>query len=321
MSVGVHFPATETTRSVATPATLGYPPDWPRPVRASPILPVAHPPVGTITSSICRPCLTNSRLGNTPDSLILAGFLGLAPRLRRPKGAYVSSSGRGSRWGVTCAESVTDQGRTGQNVCLPVLICNGPARWAVHSSLFLVARRAARARGVPLQGNRILLQQQLDLISHFPTDLFAFGGDSSLGGSLLAPQVEHRSPQDSNLVSSMADREAALFFMEGNVQAPMQGILEPPRATRTARNRGRVCRDKLEIWECVSTVLWPSRRRAKSARNRFCQSGPSGSGSTYWLYSGALRHHCGGYPFGQGPSPRCDVSHKHALQMALTVPR
>ena len=56
---GVHLPATGTTRSVATPTTLRCLPDWPRPVRASPILPVAHPSQGTnvklIVSSLSCP--------------------------------------------------------------------------------------------------------------------------------------------------------------------------------------------------------------------------------------------------------------------------
>ena len=103
---GVHLPATGTTRSVATPTTLRCLPDWPRPVRASPILPVAHPSQGTNVKPDCFVPVLPTPLQGTPQlppprpALWTLYREGNADQ-GRPRGTCGSWAGRG--W----AENVT----------------------------------------------------------------------------------------------------------------------------------------------------------------------------------------------------------------------
>ena len=70
----------------------------------------------------------------------------------------------------------------------------------------------------------------------------AFGGDAGLGSALLSEQVEGDVTEDGEALGAVADSDAAVILVEGDIEHPVEAILHPPMAADRACQQQRVGR-------------------------------------------------------------------------------
>lgn len=80
------------------------------------------------------------------------------------------------------------------------------------------------------QGNRILSGQYLEQIIGVPAAFQALSFYASLDCSLQFEQIERHVPQDRKVLGGMILADPAVIFIEGDIEHPMQAVLNAPIA-------------------------------------------------------------------------------------------
>ncbi len=77
----------------------------------------------------------------------------------------------------------------------------------------------------------------------------ALGGDAAFGGALLAQQVEGEVAQHGQVRGTVADADPALVLAEGDIENPMDAVLDPVLSTC---GRGSSACDTCRMKECAA---------------------------------------------------------------------